>query len=84
MAISLKLISAALFATAVIATPAMAREHHARHYVYAAAPEAAYAAPVYGYYGNYGYRCGPGPQVGAFATAPWVPCEPAYSPYTRY
>ena len=80
--VSLKLISAALFAAAVIAAPAMAREHHARHYyVSVATPEAAYAGPVYGYYG---YRCGPAPRVGAFATAPWVPCEPAYSPYAHY
>jgi hypothetical protein len=79
--VSLKLISAALFAAAVIAAPAMAREHHARHYVSVAATEAAYAGPVYGYYG---YRCGPAPRVGAFATAPWVPCEPAYSPYAHY
>ena len=74
---SLKLISATLFAAAVIAAPAMAREHHARRYVAVAAPEAAYASPVYG------YRCGPAPRVGAFATAPWdtsVPCAPVYSP----
>jgi hypothetical protein len=81
---SLKLISAALFAAAVIAAPAMARDHHARRVtsdVAVAAPEAAVAGPVYG------YRCVPAPRVGAFASAPWdtsVPCEPAYSPQAYY
>jgi hypothetical protein len=83
---SLKLISAALFAAAVIAAPAMARDHHARRVtsdVAVAAPEAAFASPVYGS----GYRCVPAPRVGAFASAPWdtsVPCEPAYSPQAYY
>jgi len=75
---SLKLISATLFLAAVIAAPATAREHHARRYVPVGAPEAAYAGPVYG------YRCAPGPRVGAFATAPWVPCEHTLSAYGRY
>jgi hypothetical protein len=84
---TLKLLPAALFTAAVIAAPAMAREHHVtRHSAdnaydadpapYAAAPDAAYAA--YGYRG-YGYRCVPAPRVGAFAGQPWdndVPCEP--------
>jgi opacity protein-like surface antigen len=84
---TLKLLSAALFAAAVIAAPAMAREHHVtRHSAdetyadpapYAAAPDGAYAAD-YGYRG-YNYRCTPAPRVGAFAGDPWtndVPCEP--------
>ena len=81
----LKLLSAALFAAAVIAPPAMARVHHvARHSTDAAyadpAPDATYAA--YGYRG-YGYRCVPAPRVGAFAGQPWtndVPCEPGPGP----
>jgi len=82
---SLKLLSAALFAAAVIAAPAMAREHHARHVTSdaVAAPVAAFAGPVYAN----GYRCVPAPRVGAFAGAPWdtsVPCEPAYAPGQGY
>ena len=85
----LKLLSAALFAAAVIAAPAMAREHHATsRYVTSdanvvAAPDAAFASPGY----TNGYRCIPAPRVGAFATAPWgndVPCEPAYAPQPAY
>jgi hypothetical protein len=85
--VTLKLLSAALFAAAVIAAPAMAREHHvARHSTddaysadpapYAYAPDAAYAASGYG---GYGYRCVPAPRVGSYAGDPWtndVPCEP--------
>jgi hypothetical protein len=80
----LKLLSAALVATAVIAAPAMAREHHgtSRHSIDStyAGPEsdAAYAFAPYGYRG-YGYRCVPAPRVGSFAGQPWtndVPCEP--------
>ncbi|WP_024515593.1 hypothetical protein [Bradyrhizobium sp. Tv2a-2] len=87
---NLKLLSAALFAAAVIAAPALAREHHAssrsvaQDTYAAAAPDAAYAGPVYGN----GYRCIPAPRVGAFAGAPWtnsVPCEPAFvSPQAYY
>jgi hypothetical protein len=83
---SLKLISAALFAAAVVAAPAMAREHHGRHVtndVYAAAAPEAFAGPAYAY----GYRCIPAPRVGAFAGEPWtnsVPCEPAYAPPSAY
>jgi hypothetical protein len=90
---TLKLLSAALFASAVIAAPAMARDHDAtpRHSTddayadpgsYAAAPDEAYAA--YGYR-DYGYRCVPAPRVGAFAGQPWgdnnVPCEPGTGAY---
>ncbi len=75
---SLKLISAALFAAAVIAAPAMAREHHVRHVasdVAVVAPAVAFAGPAYG------YHCVAAPRVGAFAGAPWanspdVPCQP--------
>ncbi|HWL19711.1 MAG TPA: hypothetical protein VNS33_08595 [Bradyrhizobium sp.] len=79
-----KLLSAALFAAAVIAAPAMARQHHvtSRHSTdsayaspesYAVAPDAPYG------YRAYGYRCVPAPRVGSFAGQPWdndVPCEP--------
>ena len=83
---SLKLLSAALFAAALIAAPAMAREHHVRHVANDAAvttPDAAYG----NFYANGGYRCVPAPRVGAFAGAPWelsVPCEPAYAPVQAY
>ena len=83
---SLKLLSAALFTAAVIAAPAMAREHHVRHVtsdVAVATPEAAFAGPAYAY----GYHCAPAPRVGAFAGAPWemsVPCEPGYGPRAYY
>ena len=89
---TLKLLSAALFATAVIAAPAMAREHHvARHSTndaYAADPAPYEAAPAAAYFDNgyagYSYRCVQAPRVGAFATQPWtsydVPCEPVGGP----
>lgn len=86
---TLKLLSAALFAAAVIAAPAMAREHHAgsrdvQSDAYAAAaPDAAFAAPVYAN----GYHCVPAPRVGQFAGQPWdmsVPCEPASVPQGTY
>jgi hypothetical protein len=84
---SLKLLSAALFAAAVVAAPAMARQHHVRHVANDAAvvttPDPAYGA----LYANGGYRCVPAPRVGAFAGAPWelsVPCEPAYGPVQAY
>ena len=88
----LTLLSTALVAVAMLATPAVAREHHARR---AAAAEANAAAmdyypayPTYqGYYGYYGRACTPAPRVGAYATAPWtgdnVPCEP-YGYYNYY
>jgi hypothetical protein len=72
----LKFLAAALFATAVISAPALAREVHTRgHRVIvdtaAAAPGAIYLD---------GRVCIPAPRVGAFATAPWsndnIPCEP--------
>jgi hypothetical protein len=85
----LTLLSTALVAVALLATPAMAREHHARR---AAAAADAYAAMPYpdyqGYYGYYGRACTPAPRVGAFATAPWtgdnVPCEPGPYGYYNY
>lgn len=81
----LKLLSAALFTTAVIATPAMAQGYYVGGPAvdaYAAAP-GAYVAPV-GPYAAYGYRgythsCYPAPRVGAFASDPWtddVACLP--------
>jgi len=70
----LKIVAAALLATAVIGAPAMAREYsHPRHriIVNSTAPDAVYLN---------GRSCVPAPRVGAFATAPWgngnVPCEP--------
>jgi hypothetical protein len=88
---TLKLLSAAFFATAVIAAaPAMAREHHVTRQSaydayaadpapYAGGPDAAYASYGYGYNNGYGYSCVPAPRVGQFAGGPWtnsVACEP--------
>jgi hypothetical protein len=85
---SLKLISAALLAAAVVAAPATARVHHVRHVANdvaaaVAVPPAAFAGSAY----SYGYHCIPAPRVGAFAGQPWdtiVPCEPAYAPQGGY
>jgi hypothetical protein len=76
----LTLLSTALVAVAMLATPAMAREHHARRAAAAAEANAAMYPDYQDYYGYYGRACTPAPRVGAFATAPWtgnnVPCEP--------
>ena len=65
-----KLLSAALIATAMVATPAMAREHKAavRQHTTATTVDDA--------------GCVRAPAVGAYASDPWgtPPCEPA----TRY
>jgi hypothetical protein len=74
---TLKLLSAALIATATLATPAMARKSHvaSRHLVLDANASASPTARNID-----GRVCIPAPRVGAFATAPWggnnVPCEP--------
>ena len=71
-----KLLSAALIAAAMLATPAMARESHvtSQHLVLDAnASIAAGASNIDG------RLCRRAPAVGAFATAPWdkgPPCEP--------
>ncbi|MFL5330695.1 MAG: hypothetical protein ACJ8C4_17475 [Gemmataceae bacterium] len=64
---TLKLLSAALIATAMVATPAMARENRAavRQHTTATTVD--------------GALCTRAPAVGAFATQPWdgaPPCEP--------
>ncbi len=92
----LNLFSAALFAAAVIAAPAMARQGHvhpsygttyaAEDYYAGPAPAGAFAAVPYAPYGyGYGYAntCAPGPRVGAFATQPWdnnPTCAPGPGP----
>ena len=68
-----KLLSAAMVAAAMIATPAMARESHfaSRHVADAYASTGPYVG---------GGACVRAPAVGAFATEPWdngPPCEPA-------
>jgi hypothetical protein len=73
----LKLLSAALIATAMIATPAMARKNHvtARHPV-----EDANASITSGAHNSDERHCHLAPRVGAFATQPWEngpPCEPS-------
>jgi hypothetical protein len=63
----LNFLSAALIATAMVATPAMARENRA------AVPQQATATTIEG------ALCTRAPAVGAFATQPWdgaPPCEP--------
>jgi hypothetical protein len=88
----LKLLSAALFAAAVIAFPAMARGHHtisqySTGEAYAdPAPAGAPGVPyAYGYHDGYGHRCVPAPRVGQFAGGPWggnnIPCEPGTGTY---
>ena len=72
----LKLLSAALFAAAMLATPAMARESHVTSGQVAEDANAS-AAPGARYID--GRLCYPAPRVGAFATQPWdneTPCEP--------
>jgi hypothetical protein len=74
----LKLLSAGLIAAAMIATPAMAREHYVVKQHVAEEANANAFFPGSGFTGGRG--CIPAPRVGAFATAPWtgdnVPCEP--------
>jgi hypothetical protein len=70
------LLSAALIAAAMLATPAMAREgqDNSRHLAMDANASAAFGAR------SADERlCHRAPAIGAFATAPWVqpPCEPA-------
>jgi hypothetical protein len=72
----LNLLSAALIAAAMLATPAMARESqvNSRHF---ALDANASIAP--GARSNDERLCRRAPAVGAFATAPWdkgPPCEP--------
>jgi hypothetical protein len=72
----LKLLLAALIATAMLAAPAMAREGNAtsRHVAMDANASAATGTPSAD-----GRACHLAPAVGAFATAPWdngPPCEP--------
>jgi hypothetical protein len=75
----LSVLSAALMAAAMLATPVAAREHHVtRHYAVDSDVTPA-PGPVY-----YGQTCNPGPRVGAFATQPWdnaPPCSGAYAAY---
>jgi len=74
---TIKLLSAGLVAAAMLASPAMAREHHfTRHQ---AAMEANAKATSAVHYAD-GRNCVREPRVGAFAGDPWtaatVPCEP--------
>jgi hypothetical protein len=67
----LKLLSAALFAAAVIASPAMAQYHHV-------APMQGSWPGTYGNHRN-GVSCVSAPREGQFASEQWdndVPCEP--------
>jgi hypothetical protein len=83
----LKLLSAALFTAAIIASPAMAQHHHtASQY----SSDDAYVAPMQGSapgtYGNHrnGVSCVSAPREGQFASEQWdndVPCEPGTMTY---
>ena len=73
----LKLLSAALISTAMIATPAMARKSHvtSRHLI-----EDANASVTSGAGYSDERHCHLAPRAGAFATQPWEngpPCEPS-------
>jgi hypothetical protein len=73
----LKLLSAAMIAAAMLATPAMARESGvaARHVARDANARTDFGARYVD-----GQVCTPAPAVGAFATEPWdngPPCEPS-------
>jgi hypothetical protein len=74
---TLKLLSAGLIATAMLATPAMARETYVAKRQVAAEANASVLPRAHDLAGRV---CIPAPRVGAFATAPWtgdnVPCEP--------
>jgi hypothetical protein len=75
--INVKLLAAGLIATAMLATPVMAREtHSANRNAAVQADTTSFPAARY----SDGRVCIPAPRVGAFATAPWggnnVPCEP--------
>jgi hypothetical protein len=74
-----KILSAALIAAAMLATPAMARESHVISRNLAARADAS-TTPAARYVD--GRLCTPAPAVGAFATQPWdngPPCEPIVS-----
>lgn len=86
----LKLLSAGLVAAAMLAGPAVAREHHAvsrqvaadRYLAADTFTADAFAGPV-----PYSSSCTHAPRVGAFATQPWTyesPCEPAAGYYSGY
>jgi hypothetical protein len=74
---TIKLLSAGLIAAAMLASPAMAREHHVTRHQ--AAMETNAKATSAEHYAD-GRSCIREPRVGAFAGDPWtaatVPCEP--------
>jgi hypothetical protein len=73
---TLKLLSAALIAAGVLATPAIARESQVNSRRLAMDANASVAS---GAGSTDGRLCHRAPAVGAFASAPWVqpPCDPA-------
>ena len=84
---TLKLLSAGLVAAGLLATPAMAREHHSSARYATQAPDVT-VQPMGSYGTSGGAGCTPAPRIGAFATQPWdnaTPCEPnSYSGYQGY
>jgi hypothetical protein len=84
----LKLLSAALLSAAVIASPAMARHHHAASQY---SPDEGYVVPAQSGAPYYAYanhrndvRCVSAPRVGQFASEQWdndVPCIPGTMTY---
>jgi hypothetical protein len=72
--ITRKLVSAAMIAAAMLATPAITREGHAARRHIATTTDASTGSYVDG------RACVPAPAVGAFATQPWEngpPCKPS-------
>jgi hypothetical protein len=81
----LRLLSAAVIATAVIAAPVTAREHHATSRYIAFDRDT--VGDAYAGLARNTRSCIPAPRVGAFATAPWTnetPCEPTSGYYSGY
>jgi hypothetical protein len=81
----LKLLSTGLVAVAMLAGPALAREHHvvSRH----VAGDRYVTGDTFDSTTRYGSPCIHAPRVGAFATAPWTqepPCEPWSGYYSGY
>jgi hypothetical protein len=84
---TLKLLSAGLVAAGMLATPALAREHHSSPRYVTQGPDVS-VEPMAGYGYTYGQSCIAAPRVGAYASQPWdnaPPCEPyAYSGHSAY
>ena len=76
----LTVLSAAMMAVAMLATPVAARERHVTRPSAVESDVSTAPGPVY--LGN--NTCNPGPRVGAFATAPWDTAQPCAAGYPGY